>query len=148
MLGKGENKLAIVKITRSDLSKYKRIDPVGWYAFEISEVKPPHSNKDQTGQVFETVFKVLHDSNNGISNAGIEVSEYPSTNTGFKILEIAAAAEGVTQEELLGDKDEMELEYDNIQGKKVWAEVYHEEYRGNLNNKLRSFMPYGGATPF
>ncbi|KKL68361.1 hypothetical protein LCGC14_2125720, partial [marine sediment metagenome] len=30
--------------------------------------------------------------------------------------------------ELLGDKDEMELEYDNIQGKKVWAEVYHEEY--------------------
>lgn len=140
--------MAIVKITRADLGKFKRIDPPGWYAFEISEVKPPHSNSARTGMVYETIFKLLHDSNDSTKQAGVEVSEYPSSNTGFKILEIASAAEGQTQEELLGDKEELEIEYENIQGKKVWAEVYHEEYKGNLNNKLRAFMPYGGKIPF
>lgn len=140
--------MAIVKITRSDLSKFKRIDPQGWYAFLIKEVKAPYSNSAKTGMVYETVFQVIHDSKQGTSNAGIEVSEYPSSNTGFKIAEIASVAEGVSPEELLGDKEEFEFDYDNVQGKKVWADVYHEEYKGNLNNKLRDFQPYGDKNPF
>ena len=140
--------MAIVKITRADMNKYKRIDPPGWYAFLISEVKDPRPSKDKTSNVYETILRVLHDSKEGTSAKDIEVTQYLSDKGVFVILSLVAAAEGVTEEEFLGDREEMEVELNSIAGKKVWAEVTHEEYQGNLNNKLSNFQPYGSKVPF
>ena len=48
--------MAIVKITRADMNKYKRINPPGWYAFIISEMKDPHPSKDKTSNVYEATL--------------------------------------------------------------------------------------------
>ena len=141
--------MAIVKVSRDALSQFKLINPIGWYAFEVMEVAEPHLSKEKTCNVFDTKLKVLHDSENGNSNAGIESTEYLNDNpkAGFNILNFVAACEGVPPEELFGDSDELSLDLDATVGKKIWAKVSHDEYNGNLQNRLGTFMPYD-SPPF
>lgn len=140
--------MAIIKVTREDLAKFKLIQPPGWYAFEITEVKEPHLSKGKTSNVQETTFTVLHDSQNGESQRGIECVQYFNDKGTFIVLEVAAAAEGVTQEELLGTEESLSIELNNLVGKKVWCEVTHRVDKGNVYNDLNNFMPYGKETPF
>lgn len=123
--------MSVIKFMPADILRGKLLD-AGWYGLSIKSATDWAKSKD--GQSLNCIITFVVDNSEG------KEIDYVinSKGLGFHV-PLLAAVMGVKDL----DPKEIELDTSTLAGKKVDGKVIVDEYNGNLNNKISTFLPAG-----
>jgi hypothetical protein len=122
--------MPIIKITRADIEKLKTLEG-GWYGATITKVSDPTPSNDK--QSINTIVTIT------IDIVGKEMNQYFNSKLIAMIIPLYEAVMGKRITE------ELDLDTGHLLGKKLDVKLTTEIYKGNSQNAIEGYLPYGAG---